>query len=253
MHIHELYSTTGWAFLYQNIGNAFIFPIWNLFFYHASFNNAYYSSGRAVKSAHARTILPSILVLYTIPTVATFCWKNPDTLQNIIAYWQIAPLAVNIPHWCISLLSSSSAYESKTADLPELKKLYRWIGMTCIAAHVFTVVTILKSDDVSFSSVFLPNLNTWKNSMDDGLLYIFQADWIFTYITIIFSSAVVFYDVQRLLYGITSLKQWLTGSVYFIVATLIGGPGCALLAVWQWREEKLALIEDRLEKGKKSL
>jgi hypothetical protein len=167
-----------------------------------------------------------------------------DTLQAIIAFWQFGPIFANIPLWFASYFpsSNSTSYKSKTADLRHLKVLYVFVFALCVAVHWYTIYGISTSTnpDVTYAKVFIPSTYTWAKSLDWGLLYIFQWDWILWGLCCVIPAWVAVCDVQRVTKGQATVENMLEG---FIMVTTGGGPGAALAAVWYWREEKLAAFE----------
>ena len=169
------------------------------------------------------------------------------------------PVLVNIPLWfASSFVSSNPTLAPKStneSDLTHLKMLYAITFFISTAVHWVTIIGISASGDptVSFSSVFVPNVATWKLTMDNGMLWIFQWDWIACTMIHVIPAWIAVYDVQRLLYGETTSEQLIKGAGAIVALVLLGGPGAAISAVWGWREEKLAVIEERAGKGKKTL
>ncbi|KAF1837895.1 hypothetical protein BDW02DRAFT_518089 [Decorospora gaudefroyi] len=239
--------TAVYSFLYQNIGGAVIVPIWMILFHRISGPKSYFQTGRAVPLPYARSILPGTIILYLIPTIALFVpGKSLATLQNLLAFWQFTPVLVNIPLWFAALsASSATGSKSKTADLPHLKILYAFLFTFCVGAHWYTIRGISTSTNpaVSFASVFVPSTYTWNKSMDWGVLYIFQWDWIVCGLMNILPAWIAVCDVLRLQKGGATLENWLEGFIMVMTLTIGGGPGAALAAVWFWREQKLATLE----------
>ena len=249
------------SFLYQNIGGAIIIPLWWMFLHHASAETSYFSSGRVVPLPYARVILPATVLLFVIPSIALFVpGSSLVTLQNLLAFWQLTPVFVNIPLWFASPFVSSApaatASKTRNADLPHLRFLYAVVFFISVAVHWFTIYGISTSTnpELSFSSVFLPDASKWKTTLDWGLMWIFQWDWIIIAVAAHFLPAwIAVYDVQRLLQGGATSVQLMQGAGTIAALTLLGGPAAALAAVWGWREEKLAVIGKRLGTGKKGL
>ncbi|CAO2649427.1 Nn.00g068120.m01.CDS01 [Neocucurbitaria sp. VM-36] len=249
--------TAGFAFVYQNVGSAIIFPLWFILFYLVSAEKSYFSKGRAVPLPYARVLLPATIFLYAIPTIALFIpGSSISTIQNLLAFWQVTPILVNVPLWFASLFVSSArtaASKTRNADLSYLKSLYILVFVISVAAHWFTIygVSTSTNPEVSLSAIFLPNASTWKTTLDNGLLWIFQWDWIIDAITFVLPAWIAVYDVQRLMYGAATSGQLIQAAIVIMVLTLLGGPGAAMSAVWAWREEKLAVIEKGSSSRKK--
>lgn len=174
------------------------------------------------------------------------------TLQNIIAFWQLTPILVNIPLWIASPFVSSApttkTSTKRTADIPHLKFLYGVLFLASIAVHWYTIYGIVVSEDptVTFASVWVPSTNKWKDSFSSGLLFLFQIDWVITSVACLIATLVAVCDVQRLIHGSVFVGELAIAGVMILSLTLLAGPGAALTAVWYWREDKIALIEERL-------
>ncbi|KAH7390480.1 hypothetical protein BKA66DRAFT_413852 [Pyrenochaeta sp. MPI-SDFR-AT-0127] len=248
------------ALLYQNIGGAVIVPFWWLLLHKISAEKSYFSSGRAVPLPYVSALLPATIFLYVIPTLAIYVpGKSTSALQTILGFWQFTPIIVNAPLWIASFyVSSEPSPPSKSSnedDQTHLKVLYAATFVISTAVHWVVIIGILTSSnpEVTFSSVFLPSLATWKTTIDYGFLWIFQWDWIICAMLYLLPAWIAIYDVQRLLYGAATSVQLIKGAGAIAALTLLGGPGAALSGVWGWREEKLAVIEQRLSSGKKKL
>jgi hypothetical protein len=244
-----------WAFLYQNLGGAVIITIWMLLFHRLSGRNSYFQSGRTVPLPYARVILPATILQYLLPTIAMFIPGQSITmLQSVIAFWQLAPILVNIPLWFVSpsVSSASASGTSKTADVPHLKILYNTVLVTSIITHWITIYKVASSEnpEVTLVRVFLPSRAHWLTSMDEGLLWIFQWDWIIFALCHVIPALTTIYDIQRLVPDIDDDPEGdkiFKGFYMTVALTVLGGPGAALAGVWGWREEQLVILEERAE------
>lgn len=248
-------STALFSFVYQNVGVAVVIPIWMFLLHRISARNVYFQSGRTVPLPYARAILPSTLILYLIPTIAIFVpGKSLATLQTILAFWQLTPVFVNIPLWfaSTSVSSTQASGKAKTADVMHLKILYNTLFGISVASHWFTIFKIVSSENpsVTLARVFLPSPAHWLTSMDMGLLWIFQCDWIICALVTVIPALVAIYDIQRLVPDIDDDPEGdkLFKGFYMVTAlTVLGGPGAAIAGVWGWREEQLVVLEDRAD------
>ncbi|CAE7009140.1 hypothetical protein P3342_002968 [Pyrenophora teres f. teres] len=239
--------TAIWTFLYQNLGGAILIPIWWLLLHRMSGPKSYFGSGRAVPLKYARLILPGTIIFYVLPTIVMLLpHEKLSTHESTIAFWQFSPILVNIPLWFASLFSSSSTYQkNKNADILHLRILYVFLFILSVAVHWYTIVGISTSEnpDVTGARIFVPSTYTWKKSMDWGLLFIFQGDWLVVGMTYLIASWVALSDVQRLKKGAASVENVLEGFIAVMTIAIGGGPGAALAAVWFWREGKMAEVE----------
>jgi hypothetical protein len=150
-----------------------------------------------------------MLLFYVIPTIAIYFPGNSlATLQAILAFWQFGPIFVNIPFWY-------TIYSISTSPNP----------------------------DVSYAKVFVPSTYTWAKSLDWGLLYIFQWDWILIGLCNVVPAWIAVCDVQRVTTGEVTVEKLLGSFIVVTTLTVGGGPGAAIAAVWYWRKEKLAAFE----------
>jgi hypothetical protein len=247
------HSTAVWAFAYQNVGGAVIITIWMLMFHRLSGRNSYFQSGRTVPVPYARVILPATILQYLLPTIAVFVpGQSMSMLQGVVAFWQVAPILVNIPLWFVSpsVSSAPASGTAKTADMRHLKIIYNTVFVISVISHWITIYKVASSEnlEVTLLRVFLPSREHWLTSMDEGLLWIFQWDWCIFAACYMISALTAIYDIQRLVPDIDTDPQGdkIFKGVYMTVAlTVLGGPGAALAGVWSWREEQLAVLEER--------
>jgi hypothetical protein len=234
-----------------------------LLLHRLSGRNTYFQSGRALPLQYARLILPSIILQYLIPTAAIFVPGQSITmLQFVLAFWQLTPVYVNIPLWFASpyVSAAPATGKAKTADVKHLKILYNTVLAISVIWHSVTIYKIASSEnpDVTFARVFLPSTAHWLTSMDNGLLWIFQWDWLIIGLCNVIPALVAIYDIQRLVPDIDDdpAGDKIFKGLYMTVALVVlGGPAAALAAVWGWREDQLVVLEERAEKekGKKGL
>jgi hypothetical protein len=231
------------------VGGAVIIPIWSLLFHRISGSKSYFQADRAVPLRYAKAILPGALLFFVLPTIALFIpGTSLNALQAILAFWQFGPIFANIPLWLASYLQSSTkptSGPSKNTDLPHLRALYAFLVALSVAVHWYTIYGISTSldPDVTYAKVFVPSTYTWAKSLDWGVMYIFQWDWILCGLCNVIPAWVAVCDVQRVTKGKATLENLLEGFIIVTTITVGGGPGAALAAVWYWREEKLAAFE----------
>lgn len=219
---------------------------------YTSGGDAYYSQGREVPIGYARAILPAALLGYLAPTVALYYvpWGDIKTVQYMTALWQPFPVFICVLLLVLSVFLSSSpspsAANKKDGDVRYLKIVYLVAGLVAAGVHVHTVYACVTSSDpwLTFSYVFLPNKGLWKGSMALGLHYIFQQDFWGAYGASLFWCWLVVYDVQRLLTGKPTLVQLVQAVLGIGFVTLVAGPGTAIVTVWNWREDKLVMLEN---------
>ncbi|XXH03897.1 hypothetical protein Hte_010305 [Hypoxylon texense] len=246
----KLFSfVTLFSLVYQFVGAGIIVPLYCALYVVTSGGDEYHYRGREVPIGYARALLPTVLLGYLLPTVALWYipWDDIKTVQYVTAIWQPFPLFICVLLFVFSVFmsSSQSAVNKRDGDIPHLKRVYLVAGLVATAVHVHTVYTCVTSSDprLSLSYVFLPVRGLWRDSMALGLHYIFQWDFWGAYGASLFWCWLVVYDVQRLLIGKPSLVQLIQMVLGIGFVTLIAGPGTAIVAVWYWREDRLAMIE----------
>lgn len=210
----------------------------------------------------AKALLPASLLLLALPTAAMYYpWSSPRLAQNLIAFWQVAPVLVNAGVW----LLASTVYKSQTSQTPEtktttrkqmtlvLRRLYSAAILVASASHFYTLYTIFTSQNKSLTltNVFLPLNDISTGDVGTSLFQIFQWDFWLIFGSSRLWCALVVYDVQKQRHGQVDLKKFLA---YYVLANnleFVVGPGAVLAGVWRWREERLVEIEakaGRLEK-----
>jgi hypothetical protein len=108
--------------------------------------------------------------------------------------------------------------------------------------HWITIYKVASSEnpEVTLVRVFLPSRAHWLTSMDEGLLWIFQWDWIIFALCHVIPALTTIYDIQRLVPDIDDDPEGdkiFKGFYMTVALTVLGGPGAALAGVWGWREE----------------
>ncbi|KAK6951197.1 hypothetical protein Daesc_007728 [Daldinia eschscholtzii] len=213
-----------------------------------SLDDAYYFQGRELSAGSAVSLLPIVVIGYLIPTVVMYYpWGDVKMAQYITAFWQPTPAFVSILISVFSFLvpSSSPTAVAKNGDIKHLKRVYLIVGLVTTVAHVGTLYTCLTSDDprLSLGYVFLPNRTTWKDSMGLGLHYIFQVDFFGAFSSSLLWCWLVIYDVLRIL-GKPTAADLIKTVLGIAFVTMVAGPGTAIVAVWNWREDRLVMIEN---------
>lgn len=242
------HSTSIFAFLYQNIAGCFVITIWWMLFHYQTSPRSYYQTGRTVPLPYARVMLPAMVFLYIVPTIAIWypADKSISTLQSVLAFWQLSPIFVNIPLWLVSLTSSlNTTNQKKNADVFHLRILYAVMFFFSVAVHWYSIygISVSEHPDATYARVFVPSTYTWSKDIPWGLLWVFQWDWIIIGLMYIIPAWVAVCDVQRMKKGEASLENVFESILMIMTIAIGGGPGAALSAVWFWREGNLAAIE----------
>ena len=252
-----------WTLLYQSVGGAIITSLFYLAFVIGTKSDGYFQSGREVPLKYAKTILPSVLLLYLVPTVAMYLpWNNAELTQNLTAFWQPAPLLVNILLLALSAIvgntppSSIKTSEVKPtstrgADIKHLNRIYLSVFLVTAITHISTLFICLTSANpkLSFKYIFVPDRQTWMSTTTLGLHYIFQWDFWGIFLSSLIWCWMSVLDIQRIM-GCQSFLAGLKSFVIMSLGSVLIGPGAVMAIVWWWREAKLEEIEQMLSKPK---
>lgn len=201
---------------------------------------------REVGIQFARSLIWAVTIGYTLPTVLMIWpWKDPYTIQNFEALWQVSPMLVplicNILGYIYAkrhtLKHMSPKAEQAFPDVPHLQSLYIVTGALGLVLHVYCIAIILCSPDISFKSVFWPDFSAQPKTLGDGLRSLFLADFWGFYVATYAWLCMAVWDLKRM--GRTSVDVWKT-SALIALGCFIFGPGSTISAVWYWREGILA-------------
>jgi hypothetical protein len=240
--------TAAFALFYQTIGGAVIIPLYYLSYIYSSTTDGYYLSGRNVHHSYAKALLPATVLGYLIPTIAMYLpWGNINITQSLTAFWQPAPVLVNVLLWTFSIpLSFLSTTSSGAADVEYLKRIYKFAGVVAAVAHIATVFICLISTNpkVSLTSVFLPNKETRKTSTAYGLHWIYQWDWWGVFVPSLLWCWIAASQVLKLSPKRSNSMSSITALGWILAMAVIAGPGASMAAVWYWREEMMLKIEE---------
>ncbi|KAI1762876.1 hypothetical protein GGR53DRAFT_521385 [Hypoxylon sp. FL1150] len=254
-----LSCVTLFSLTYQLVGGGVIVPLYYALYVYTSGGDAYHLQDREVPIGYARAILPSALLGYLAPAVGMYYvpWGDLKTVQYATALWQPFPVFICVLLFTFSFFLSSispsnaaaaaTTTNQKDGDVKHLKIVYLTAGLMAAAAHASTVYMCATSSDprLSFAYVFLPDKGHWKDSMALGWHYFFQWDFWGVFGASLAWSWLVVYDVQRLLTGSRPTAVQLVQTLLRIaLVTLVAGPGTAIVTVWNWREDRLVMIEN---------
>lgn len=191
--------------------------------------------------ASAKALLPALVAGYLIPTILVF-WPFQDinTLQFMLALWQLSPFFVNAMWWILSKLfnvASRSTNPRSRDDVQYVKAIYIVAFVVAAASHIAILAICATSDkpDITLRTVFMPvQRGSW--SLDEALHFIFQYDfWIIAGASTTWCYLAA-WDLRRL--NLTSAALWQAVALQTLCSIMLG-PGAALSATWYWREEQM--------------
>lgn len=221
--------TSLWASLYQTVGGAVIVP---LYFLVHSYNFGKPDGARLVPLSWAKTLLPAIGLGYLLPTALMFYpFGNIDYTMLATAFWQPAPVLVNII-WVILKQMSSSTGTAR----PHIRATLAVTGTVAAAAHIGTLYGIFSPSypSITPSSIFVP-LEARATSFEEAAHFIFQIDYL-----LIFIASTIWCLQSRAEDRVKGGKRGtrVADLVLLVVSVGLVGPGATLAWVWYRRQGK---------------
>ncbi|CAG9986543.1 unnamed protein product [Clonostachys byssicola] len=195
---------------------------------------------------------------YIVPTILMFYpWNNPTLQQSFEALWQpspfVAPLLCAVLGYLCSKMDSSKVVPRKLndafKDLLYLKFLYGSMASIGVFQHVYFLVKIRFSTEMTLSSVFWPDFSPEPKELGEGLRQLFLADFWGFQIGTYGWLCMAIWDIKRV--GRTNVH---IGKAIALITlgSLAIGPGATLCLVWYWREcamAKTTFVLDRIPSG----
>ncbi|KAJ0416307.1 hypothetical protein BJY00DRAFT_304207 [Aspergillus carlsbadensis] len=236
-----------WLTLVQSTGIGFYMPIYYAMYTYISDTETYWwPLNREVPHHYAEWITTASIIGYVVPTILMFTpWKDPDAVQNWEVFWQVSPMLVPIFTTILGRLSappSAAEPHSRRAaeifpDIAPLKKLYVVTGILGFMLHVYCLVKIISSPELTFAGVFWSDFSSQPKPFGEGLRCIFLADFLGFELASFGWLCMAVWDLKRV--GRTN-AGFPTAVGLIVLGTVFAGPGAAMSAVWYWRETRLA-------------
>jgi hypothetical protein len=201
---------------------------------------------REVKIQHAVSLIWGVTIGYTLPTILMFLpWKDPNTIQNFEALWQVSPMLVPLICGILGSLYArrhnlkpvSPKAKEVFQDVAHLKQLYIVSGVFGLMLHVYCFAKISSSPDISLTSIFWPDFSSQPKSFGEGLRALFLTDFWGFYIATHAWLCMAVWDLKRV--GRTTVDVG-KASALIALSSFVIGPGATMSAVWYWRENALA-------------
>ncbi|TVY84856.1 hypothetical protein LSUE1_G001301 [Lachnellula suecica] len=234
-------SPTILGLLFQVKGLGFIAPIWFFFHYVQSpLENYQAADERLTQVGPAKTLIPTIVLSYLLPTIAMTSVSGLENRQWINGlFWQLFPLSAAIYQRVFGLLVKDTTEVDRIAnpeaDLPYLRRAYRFAGITAAALNIYARY----SSPASLMAVFFQGISTPSavSNILEGAAKFLRYDQIATFGAGTIWTMLSFWDLKK-----TGKVQagWLKVLGIYGATTFVAGPGAAMMALWAWREEVLA-------------
>lgn len=226
--------------IYQLKGIGFVAPIY--FFLHyvqSPLENYAAADNRMTQIGPVKTIIPTIILSYILPSIAMFTWPGLANRQWINGLlWQPFPIyAALIQRILASTVKDTTQEDRKfkpEADMPHLRRTYAFAGGAAALTYLFVRLTSSVSiTEAIFSGIRNPSAS--GNFVKD-ITKVLRYDQIACFSAGAIWTMLSFGDLKR---KNKIQASWAKIVGIFAGTTLIAGPGAAMAAMWSWREECL--------------
>jgi hypothetical protein len=232
--------TTIFGVLFQLRGIGIIAPLYYFLHYVQSpIENYHAADNRLVQMGPVKTIIPTIILSYVLPSIAMYTAPRLATRQWVNGmFWQPFPVYAAILQRIFGLFVKDTTQKDRVrnteADMPHLRRIYAFAG---VAAAVINLYVRFKSPtplmEVFFKGISSPSapaplMETLAKFLRYDQIAAFSAGAIWT--------ALSFHDLKKV-GKVTS--GWVNIVGVFAGTTIVAGPGAAMAAMWAWREEAL--------------
>ncbi|TVY89097.1 Paxilline synthesis protein A [Lachnellula willkommii] len=233
--------------LFQIKGLGFIAPIW--FFLHyvqSPLENYKAPDNRLTQISAVKTIIPTIILSYILPSIA-MCYvpglENRQWINGLL--WQAFPLYAAVYQRLFGLFvkdtTEANRVSNPEADIPYLRRAYGFAAVTAAAFNLYArFYSPVPIKDVFFAGISSPS--TVPNLMEGAALFL-KYDQIATFSAGAAWTMLSFWDLKSA--GKVRL-EWYKIVGIFGALTSIFGPGAAMMTMWAWREE--ALVKKKVTK-----
>lgn len=233
-------------------------PIWFAAYTWKSDSEHYWwPLSREIPLPYAKSILPAVLIGYVVSTILMFWpWESLATVQAMTALWQPTPIVVQalatiFAFLCTSRQGPSHQYRVASAvpqDLRYLRTIYFVAFVLGMALHLGVVFTLATSSDpdLTLKAVFQPNFTAERQTHGEGLRNLWLPDFYGLFISTTFFCCAAVWDLNRV--GKTSVSMY-KACIVLLVASVLVGPGAAMVGCWYWREVAMAVTTPEASPG----
>lgn len=232
---------TVFGVLYQVRGIGLIAPLYYFLHYVQSpVENYHAADNRLTQMGPVKTIIPTIIVSYILPSIAMFVAPSLATRQWVNGvFWQPFPLYAAILQRVFGLFVKDTTQvdriENPQADMPYLRRIYAFAGVAAALANLY----VRFKSPVSLTEVFFKGISSPSApaALVQNLAKFLRYDQIAAFGAGAIWTGLNFHDLKKA-GKVTSGWGKIVG--VFAATTLVAGPGAAMAAMWAWREEALA-------------
>ena len=201
---------------------------------------------RLVNVAAARTALPALVLVYTLPLIGIYVTSDWPMRLIIDDTWQLFPVWLPIAHYilqklCIKDTTSHDRIYEPFTDLPHIRfaikatavasavlfNIFRWQSLSALLMACLT--------SANGSGGFSARVKCLKSVY--GIVPWLRTDLISCVLACFFWLALLFKDLKEAEMVRTS---WVKLVSLMILTVCLCGPGAVIVLGWLWREELLA-------------
>ncbi|CAH0020271.1 unnamed protein product [Clonostachys rhizophaga] len=241
-------------------GICFTIPIYAIF--HALEGHGY-CTGRFIKPEVARSLVPSLILGYIVPTILLFTLADGMARKALAAFWQLGPPLVPILTRLISSLvlwrsrcrSSEEANKEKgkdgeyerycDADVQLLNIAYAFAFTVQASIHAIVCTFALTRPGLSFSSI-LWSVSSFVSSKGHTVeaTALFLKHAITVYIYAVFLHCVYSIWILRAR-GYVVTREAIAAVLLMTLGPVLIGPGATWTGLWCWRESVFAGLNSK--------
>jgi hypothetical protein len=186
-----------------------------------------------------KTIIPTIVLTYILPSIAMFTAPRLTTRQWVNGvFWQPFPVYAAILQRVFGLFVKDTTKEDRSdnplADMPYLRRTYIFAGVAAALANLY----VRFRSPVSLTDVFFQGVRNPIAAVPLalGVAKFLRYDQIASFGAGAIWTALSFHDLKKAR-KVTAGWGKIVG--VFTGTTIVAGPGAAMAAMWAWREEAL--------------
>jgi hypothetical protein len=187
-----------------------------------------------------KTIIPTILLSYIIPSIAMFTASGLATRQWINGlFWQPFPIYAAVMQRVLGRFvkdtTDTDRIDDPAADMPYLRRIYGFSGIAAACAYLYvrfsSPVSLMDvfSQGIGNPSAVVPVMQSLSKSFRYDQIAALSAGTVWILLS--------FNDLKR---ARKLSAGWGKVLGVFAATTIFAGPGAAMAAMWAWREELLA-------------
>ncbi|CZR66819.1 uncharacterized protein PAC_16720 [Phialocephala subalpina] len=206
------------------------------------------ADNRLVQISYAKTLIPTLIFGYLIPTWAMYWPTSPlSTLQAWNFLWQLFPILLVGLHGifarCVKDTTKVDKYANVTADLPYLRLAYIFCAIVSAGTYWYSyAVTPIPFLDLFFKD--LTDSGREMHSLVEAIGTLLKFDDVFCFASAAVWTLLCFRDLKS---EGRSKTSWVKVLVMMASTTVTVGPGASFALMWWWREEILARKVEEVE------